>query len=105
MSDVKSSLQELKSELISLPLMQEFLRLRKLLHQDETISKLQIELKEAQKKLSKSVYDDGQYFACKKVYDSLNAKLHSNPLYVDYLELRSEVVSLLQEIKDQLELI
>lgn len=103
MNEIEHALKDVKEELYSLPIVQEYLRLAKIVKNDESLSKLDKEIRMHQKKMCENLDNEEVYFKEKEAYESLTKKLNENPIYQNYLNVRSEVMDLLKEIKVAIE--
>lgn len=91
MNNVENSLIELKSKLDQLPLIEEFLRLKEVMENDE-------ELKTMRQEIARLKAENKS-----EEHDVLLEIYNSNPIIVNYNLLREDVKNLLGEIKNILE--
>lgn len=103
MNDIEKALKEVKEELYSLPLIQEYFRLAAIVENDENLSMLDKEIREHQRMMCEHLDDEKLYFKEKEAYESLTKKLNENPIYQNYLNVKSEVLALLNEMKVAIE--
>ncbi|MCR5332606.1 MAG: YlbF family regulator [Bacilli bacterium] len=103
MKSVDEALLDVKEELFSLPLIQEYLHVKSQIENDEYLVKLDKEVREHQKKMCENVQNDEVYLKEKTLFETKDNKLKDNPLYQNYLSLKEEVVALLEQIKDSLQ--
>ena len=88
MDKVDQALNELKEELDNSPIIQEYLRLKEVLENDE-------ELKAMRQEIAR-LTNEGK----EEEKEALLAIYNSHPVVNNYSEAREEVISLLREIKD-----
>ena len=88
MNNVESTLQELKKELDKLPLVNEFLNLKEVMEKDEELVNMRQEIARL-----KSEGKEEERQALLEIYNS-------HPIVTNYEQMRSEVASLLNQIKE-----
>ncbi len=95
-------INQFRSELSSLPLIQEYNTLAKQMKENEEITTLQSELKHLQVKMVMARQNKKmeEFENLKKEYDEKNSRYQNHPLFVNYLNLKNEVNELMQEISD-----
>lgn len=100
MDDINALVLDIKKELYDDSTIKEFLRLKALIEKDEELLKLNKEMKAHQRKMCENLNNDEIYLKEKDSYESLKAKLDSNPLIINYSVLKEEVIRILSEVKD-----
>lgn len=103
MNKVNDALLDVKNELYSDPIVQEYFRLLNLIKNDEYLTKLDKEMREHQKKMCENMNDDEIYHQEKDAYEASLNELKNNPLYLNFKTVEEEVINLLNEVKDTLQ--
>ena len=88
MNEVDKALEELKNELDNLPLIQEYLLLKKAISENEELKKMRIDIARL------------QYENKKDEHDNLLKIYNSHPLVINYQTTKEEVKNLLLEIRN-----
>ena len=99
MSDFDKTLNEFKEELFNEQCVKEYFYYRNLVDKDESIKKLDEEVRFHQKEMCKNKDNNELYFKEKVLYEELKNKLDNNPILINYQIVREEVFSLLVDIK------
>ena len=99
MTNLDDVLSEFKKELFDEPCVKEYFYYRNLVENDESIKKLEEEVRFHQKEMCKNKDNNEVYFKEKALYEELKNKLDSNPILVNYQIAKEEVFSLLVDIK------
>lgn len=99
MSDFDKTLNELKNELFNEQCVKEYFYFKNLVEKDESIKKLDEEVRFHQKEMCKNKDNNELYFKEKALYEELKSKLDNNPILINYQIAREEVFSLLVDIK------
>ena len=102
MDKIEESLQKVKKELFNNPSVKEYFRLKDIVKNDKTINELNKEIKLHQKLMCQNKNNDEIYFKEKELYESNLKLLESNPIYVNFNEIKEEVNVLLVEVRDTL---
>ena len=102
MSKVDDSLLEVKKELYSDPIIVEYFHLKELINKDEYLTKLDKSMREHQKKMCENITNDDVYLKEKAAYESCLNELKNNPLYINFENIKEEVLNLLNQVKDAL---
>lgn len=103
MKSVEEALQDVKEELLKDPLVEEYFRLKSIIENDENLTKLDKEVRDHQKKMCESMSNEEIYLKEKALYEKKNEELLSNPIYQNYQNVKEEVISLLNQIKETLQ--
>ena len=90
MNDLDKALSELKTELDNSSIIQEYLKLKSVIENDEELKKMRSEIARLTNENKK------------EEHDALLGIYNSHPIVVNYMTAREEVVSLLSQIKDVL---
>lgn len=99
MSDFDKTLNEFKEELFNEQFVKEYFYYKNLVDKDESIKKLDEEVRFQQKEMCKNKDNNESYFKEKALYEELKNKLDNNPILINYQIAREEVFSLLVDIK------
>lgn len=99
MTNLDVVLSEFKKELFDEPCVKEYFYYKNLVENDESIKKLDDEVRFHQKEMCKNKDNNEVYFKEKALYEELKNKLDSNPILVNYQIAKEEVFSLLVDIK------
>ena len=99
MTNLDVALKDFKNELFNEPCVKEYFYYKNLMENDESIKKLDEEVRFHQKEMCKNKDNNEVYFKEKALYEELKNKLDSNPILVNYQIAKEEVFSLLVDIK------
>ena len=99
MTNIDEVLNELKKELFNETCVKEYFYYKDLLEKDETIKKLDEDVRFHQKEMCRNKDNNEIYFKEKALYEELKSKLESNPILINYQIAKEEVFSLLVDIK------
>ena len=99
MTSFEDALAKFKEELFNEDCVKEYFYYKNLLDNDESIKKLDKEVRFHQKEMCKNKDNNEEYFKEKAIYEELKQKLDSNPILVNYQIAKEEVISLLVDIK------
>lgn len=102
MDKIEEKLQEVKTQLFNNPSVKEYFRLKDIVENDKTIKELNNLIKLHQKLMCQNKNNDEIYFKEKELYETNLKLLESNPIYINYNEIKEEVNSLLVEVRDTL---
>lgn len=100
MSDFDKTLKEFKKELFNEQCVKEYFYYKNLLEKDESIKKLDEEVRFHQKEMCKNKNNNEIYFKEKALYEKLKNKLDNHPILINYQIAKDEVFSLLVDIKN-----
>lgn len=100
MNDIEILLKEVKESLHNNETVKEYFRLKEIIEHDEEIKQLEKDIRHHQKKMCEYQNNDELYFKEKAIYEELSNKLESNPVYVNFNEVKSEINTLLIDIRD-----
>ena len=100
MSDFDKALRELKDELLNEQCVKEYFYYKSLVENDETIKKLDEDVRFHQKEMCRNKNNNELYFKEKAIYEELKNKLDSHPILANYQIAKDEVFSLLVDIKN-----
>lgn len=98
MTNLDEVLNQFKDELFNQPCVKEYFYYKNLVENDETIKKLDEDVRFHQKEMCKNKNDNEKYFEEKAIYEKLKNELDSNPILVNYQIAKEEVFSLLVDI-------
>ena len=99
MTNFEDSLNKFKDELFNEDCVKEYFYYKNLVENDESIKKLDEEVRFHQKEMCRNKDNNEAYFKEKALYEELKEKLDSNPILVNYQIAKEEVFSLLVDIK------
>ena len=99
MTSFEDSLNKFKEELFNEDCVKEYFYYKNLVENDESIKKLDEEVRFHQKEMCRNKDNNEAYFKEKTIYEELKQKLDSNPILVNYQIAKEEVFSLLVDIK------
>lgn len=103
MNKIDSLLSDIKKELHSEPCVQEYLRLKSILEKDEDLSKLDKEVKLHQRAMCGNRSNKEVFEKEKDLYEKASKEFDSNPVVINYKNVKEEVYALLEEVKEALE--
>ena len=103
MIKVDDALLDVKKELYSEPIIKEYFRLLDLIKNDENLTKLDTDMRKHQKAMCENMDNDEVYKKEKEAYEACLNQINSNPLYLNFLNVKEEVFNLLNEVKDTLQ--
>lgn len=103
MNKIDSLLTDIKKELHSEPCIQEYLRLKSILEKDEGLSNLDKEVKLHQRLMCENRNNKEVFEKEKALYEKASKEFDSNPVVINYKNVKEEVYALLEEIKGVLE--
>jgi len=99
MSELDIALNKFKEELFNEECVKEYFYYKNLLEKDDSIRRLDEEVRFHQKEMCKNKNNNEAYFKEKAIYEELKNKLDNNPILVNYQIAKEEVFSLLVDIK------
>ena len=102
MANIDELLYEVNNELNEEECVKEYLRLKKIISNDEDIARLDKEVRLHQRKMCEHQNNDDLYFKEKAFYEKTLKELESNPIYVNFMEVKKEVSTLLLDVRDYL---
>ena len=100
MDNIEVLLKEVSDRLNEQDCVKEYFRLKKIIETDEELKRLDKEVREHQKKMCEFQNDDEIYFKEKALYESSLKELESNPVYINFNEVKKEVNALLIDMRD-----
>ena len=100
MSELDIALNKFKEELFNEECVKEYFYYKNLLEKDDSIRRLDEEVRFHQKEMCKNKNNNEAYFKEKAIYEELKNKLDNNPILVNYQIAKEEVFSLLVDIKN-----
>ena len=103
MNKIDSLLSEIKKELYSEPCIQEYLRLKEVIAKDEKLLALDKEVKLHQRLMCENRNNKEVFEKEKDLYEKANKEFDSNPVVVNFKNVKEEVYSLLNEVKGAIE--
>lgn len=101
--NVNEALKSVKEELLNEPVVMEYFRLLSLIENDKELMDLNEDMRKHQKLMSENMDNDEIYFKEKDLYESLSKEYESNPLIVNFMQVKEEVSNLLHEIEEALQ--
>ena len=103
MTDFENQLDICQKLLYDEPIVKEYFRLKNIVQNDSKLSRLDKEIHQHQHLMCIHKNDEVIYQNEKKIYDEQMTEFKSNPLVENYFQVREEVFSLLNEVKEILE--
>ena len=103
MIKVEDALLDVKKELYSQPIIKEYFRLLDLIKNDEHLTKLDSDMRKHQKAMCENMDNDEVYVKEKAAYEACLNEINNNPLYLNFENVKEEVINLLSEVKDTLQ--
>ena len=103
MTEFENQLDICQKLLYDEPIVKEYFRLKSIVQNDSELSRLDKEIHQHQHLMCVHKNDEEIYQNEKKIYDEQMAEFKSNPLVENYFQVREEVFSLLNEVKEILE--
>lgn len=103
MNELEDKINQCRTLLFDEPIVQEYFRLKKIVDSHSELKKLDEEIHTHQKLMCLHKENDAIYLKEKNLYDEKLHEFNSNPLVENYFQLREEVYSLLNEVKEILE--
>ena len=103
MTDIEKVTLDIKEELYSEECVKEYFRLKSIIENDEEINKLQEEVRVHQKAMCENMNNDEIYFKEKALYEEAHSKLDSNPIVINFNNVKEEVTNLLRMIKEAIQ--
>ena len=103
MTDFENQLDICQKLLYDEPIVKEYFRLKNIVQNDSKLSRLDKEIHQHQHLMCIHKNDEEIYRNEKRIYDAQMAEFKSNPLVENYFQVREEVFSLLNEVKEILE--
>ena len=103
MIKVEDALLDVKKELYSEPIIKEYFRLLDLIKNDENLTKLDSDMRKHQKAMCENMGNDEVYSKEKAAYEACLNEINNNPLYLNFENVKEEVMNLLNEVKDTLQ--
>ena len=102
MNNIDELLKEVKEKIDNEECVKEYFRLKKIIESDEELASLDKEVRFHQKEMCRYENNDEIYFKEKKLYEDSLAKLETNPIYLNFIEIKKEVNALLKEVAEVL---
>jgi cell fate (sporulation/competence/biofilm development) regulator YmcA (YheA/YmcA/DUF963 family) len=99
MNKLDELLSSFKEELYKEDCVKQYFYYKNLVDRDESIKKLDEDIRFHQKEMCKNKNNDGVYFREKALYEDLKNKFDNNPILINYQIAKEEVFSLLVDIK------
>lgn len=103
MDKISSSLAGIQKDILSEPLVSEYLRLKELVNKNDEIQSLMKKIKFEQRNMCENMNNEARYLSSKNHYEEYLSLLNSNPLYINYLLAKDEINGFLHEIKEVLQ--
>ena len=100
MNKIEELLEEVKDKLNDEPCVKEYFRLKEIIDNDKELQELDKNMRLHQKEMCEHQDNDEIYFKEKELYESYLTKIESNPIYVNFNEVKKEVNALLIEMRD-----
>lgn len=99
MNNLDIYLSSLKEELYNEDCVKQYFYYKELLEKDESIKRLDEEVRFHQKEMCRNKNNNELYFKEKALYEKLKNKLDNHPVLINYKIAKDEVFSLLVDIK------
>lgn len=103
MNEFETQLEKCQKLLYDEPIVKEYFRLKTIVQHDSELVKLDKEIHQHQNLMCVHKNDEEIYQNEKRIYEEQLAQFKSNPLVENYFQVREEVYSLLNEVKEILE--
>lgn len=100
MNKIEELLKEVKDKLNDEPCVKEYFRLKEVIDNDKELQELDKKMRLHQKEMCEHQDNDEIYFKEKELYESYLTKIESNPIYINFNEVKKEVNALLIEMRD-----
>lgn len=100
MTDFELALKEVEEKLYEEPIIKEYFRLKEIIDNDKELQELDKEMRLYQKRMCEFENDDKIYFKEKKQYEKRLKEIESNPIYINFTEVKNEVNTLLKEVRN-----
>lgn len=100
MNKIEELLKEVKDKFNDEPCVKEYFRLKEIIDNDKELQELDKKMRLHQKEMCEHQDNDEMYFKEKELYESCLAKIESNPIYINFNEVKKEVNALLIEMRD-----
>ena len=100
MNNIDELLIEVNDKLSEEECVKEYFRLKKIIDNDDELKEIDKEVKLHQRKMCEHQNEDETYFKEKALYEAALNKLESNPIYVNFIEVKKEVNALLIDMRD-----
>lgn len=100
--DLQTKLDEFIKAFLDQDIVKQYFALEKKISNDESLLKLQEDLKIAQKNLALSINDNLKHKENLKIYLSLKNELENNPMVVNYNLLKEEIYNRLKNLQEKL---
>ena len=100
MNDIDKLLNEVCDQINNEECVKEYFRLQKLISEDKQLKELEQNVCYHQKEMCKHENNDEIYFKEKELYEKYLKELESNPIYLNFIEVKKEVSALLMDMRD-----
>lgn len=100
MTDFELALKEVEEKLYEEPIIKEYFRLKEIIDNDKELQELDKEMRLHQKRMCEFENDDKIYFKEKKQYEKCLKEIESNPIYINFTEVKNDVNTLLKEVRN-----
>ena len=99
MDKIDLLLEDIKKEIYSEPYVQEYLRLKEVIKNDERLSRLEKEIRVHQKAMCDNKSNPEVLSKERDLYEKASLEFESDPIVKDYKIVKEEVYNLLAEVK------
>ena len=103
MDKIDSLLEDIKKEIASEPYVQEYLRLKEVIKNDERLSRLEKEIRVHQKAMCDNKHNPEILSKERDLYEKASLEFENDPIVKDYKIVKEEVYNLLAEVKGALD--
>ncbi len=103
MRDIELRLEDLKTAMMNDEVFKEYLRLKKLMDNNQELIALAAKIREHQKNMTQNMDNDEIYFKEKEIYEDLLKNYESHPLVSNYETVKKEAFEILNNVKDIIE--
>ena len=100
MNDIDKLLNEVCDKLNDEECVKEYFRLKHIIEEDKQLKELDQKIRFHQKEMCKHENNDEIYFREKELYEKYLKELESNPIYMNFMEVKKEVSALLIDMRD-----
>ncbi len=98
--EIEETLLKLKNELDNDERVKEYFRLKEAIINDKALTKLDEDVRLAQKEMVKAINDGELHKQKKEYYETLKKQYENHPLIVSYNNIKDEVYNLLSQISN-----
>ena len=100
MTSFEEALKEAEAKLFEEPIIKEYFRLKAIIDNNKELQELDKKIREHQKRMCEFENNDKIYFKEKAEYERCLKEIESNPIYINFTEVKTEVSTLLKEVRN-----